>query len=188
MSRPTAREVADRALVLYALARRGAIELVVHEAEGDPGRMIQADRARQETDGWLERESIAPAVRADERRMLDAPSGSWPGQAVKDALWCKESMGTLLWALHHLDAMPGPATEFQQSDLDLVITRSGSVDSFRRNGTLRSAEEIEAAWLEADAWFGATEGRDGDDAVIASIGSERFRALSWLRDDAAAPA
>ena len=188
MSRPTAREVADRALVLYALARRGAIELVVHEADGDPGRVIQADRAREETDRWLDRESIGSAVTADERRMLDAPSGSWPSQAVKDALWCKESMGTLLWALHHVDTMPGPATEFQQSVLDEVVMRSGSVDSFRANGTLRSPEEIETAWLEADAWFGATEGRDGDDAVIASIGSERFRALSWLRDASAAPA
>jgi hypothetical protein len=188
MSRPSAREVADRALVLYALARRGAIELVVYEAEGDPGRVIQADRARVEADRWLERESIGPAVAASERRMFDAPAGSWPAQAMKDALWCKESMGTLLWALHHVDAMPGPATEFQQSVLDELITRSGSVDSFRASGTLRSAEEIEAAWLEADAWFGATEGRDGDDAVVASIGSERFRALSWLRDDASAPA
>jgi hypothetical protein len=188
MTRPTAREVADRALVLYALARRGAIELVVDEAGGDPGRVIQADRARLETDRWLERESVGTAVTAEERRMFDAPSGSWPAQAVKDALWCKESMGTLLWALHHLSSMPGPATEFQQSVLDEVITTAGSVDSFRANGTLRSPEEIESAWLEADAWFGATEGRDGDDAVVASIGSERFRALSWLRDDASAPA
>lgn len=188
MSRPSAREVADRALVLYALARRGAIELAVNETGGDPGRIVQAERARHETDGWLEREGIEPAVTVDERRVFHAPSGSWPAQAVKDALWCKESMGTLLWALHHLDALPGPATEFEQVDLDAVVTRAGSVDSFRANGTLRSPDAIESAWLEADAWFGATEGREGDDAVIASIGSERFRALSWLRDDAAAPA
>jgi Domain of unknown function (DUF4272) len=180
--------VADRALVLYALARRGAIELVVSEAGGDPGRVIQADRARMETDRWLQRESISPAVSASERSMFEAPSGSWPAQAVKDALWCKEALGTLLWALQHLDALPAPSTEFDQSVLDEVVTRSGSVESFRANGSLRSGEEIEAAWLEADAWFGATEGRAGDDAVIASIESERFRALSWLRDDAAAPA
>ena len=62
------------------------------------------------------------------------------------------------------------------------------MSSFRANGALRSDEQIERAWMEADAWVGATEGRTGDDAALASTAAERFRALSWLRDDAAAPA
>jgi hypothetical protein len=46
---------------------------------------------------------------------------------------------------------------------------------------LRHDDDLDRAWMEADAWFGATEGR-GDDATIASIAAERYRAFSWLRD------
>ena len=188
MTRPTPDEVSDRALVLYAMVRRGAIELVVNETGGDPTRVAQAERARVETDRWLERESLNGAVTPVERQLLDAPSGSWPAPAVADAMWRKESMGVLLWALEYLETMPEFGEEFVQAELDGAITRYGSVDSFRANGRLRPDDQVERAWLEADAWFGATEGRDGEDASMASIAAERFRALSWLRDVASAPA
>ena len=186
--RPTAEEVSDRALVIYALTRRGAIELVVAETEGEPQRLAQAEGARAETDRWLERESLTDALTSVERALLEAPSGSWPADATKDALWRKESMGVLLWSLQHVEAIPPYDAEFEQQSLDHAVTRSGSVSSFRASGRLRRADDIERAWMEADAWFGATEGRIGDDATIASIAAERFRALSWLRDDSAAPA
>jgi hypothetical protein len=185
---PTAAEVADRALVLYAIVRRGGIELVVNETQGDPTRLAQAERARIETDRWLAQESLTDSVREVERALLDAPSGSWPAEAVRDAMWRKEAMGVLLWALHHVEALPEAGTEFGQAELDGTITRYGSVSSFRANGLLRPADQIEREWLEADAWLGATEGRDGEDATLASIAAERFRALSWLRDASAAPA
>jgi hypothetical protein len=185
---PTANEVADRALVLYAITRRGAIELVVIETEGDPQRLAQAEAARVETDRWLERESLADAVTLEERGLLDAPSGSWPREAVNDAMWRKESMGVLLWALRHVEQMPDFSSEFEQPELDRAVTRYGSVSSFRANGDLRPNDVIEQAWMEADAWFGATEGRTGEDGALASTAAERFRALSWLRDASAAPA
>jgi hypothetical protein len=50
VTRPTVDEVSDRALVLYAFVRRGSIEFVVNESEGDPGRVRQAEAARRETD------------------------------------------------------------------------------------------------------------------------------------------
>jgi hypothetical protein len=185
---PSVAEVSDRALVLYALTRRGAIELVVTESGGEPSRIAQAERARIETDRWFVKESLGDAPTPDERTLFEATSGSWPREAINDAMWRKESLGVLLWALQHVDAMPSAATEFEQPSLDGAITRYGSVSSFRGNGVLRPADQIEAAWLEADAWFGATEGRTGEDATLASIAAERFRALSWLRDAAAAPA
>lgn len=103
-------------------------------------------------------------------------------------MWRKESLGVLLWALEHLAELPPYPDEFAQPALDDAITRYGSVSSFRAQGQLRPADHIERAWMEADAWFGATEGRTGDDANVASIAAERFRALSWLRDRDAAPA
>jgi hypothetical protein len=187
VGRPTRDEVSDRALVLYAFVRRGTIEFVVNETDGDPARIRQAEAARRETDRWLERERLWQAVTDDERRLLEAPSGSWPAEAVADAMWRKESFGTLLWGLEHLEEMPAYGLEFEQQQLDEAVARYGSVDAFRREGRLRADDQIEAAWLEADAWFGATEGRTGDDAQVASAAAERFRALSWLRDrDAAA--
>jgi hypothetical protein len=187
-TRPSAIEVSDRALVLYVFVRRGMIEYVVNEAGGDPIRIRQAEGARREADAWLEREGVWPAVTDRERRLLEAPSGSWPREAVADAMWRKESFGTLLWALEHLDAIPTYRLEFEQQLLDEAVTRYGSVSAFRAEGRLRPLDQIEAAWLEADAWFGATEGRAGDDAQVASMAAERFRALSWLRDRDAAPA
>lgn len=187
-TRPTVDEVSDRALVLYAFVRRGSIEFVVNETAGDPGRIRQAETARRETDDWLEREGVWPAVLDAERSLLEAPSGSWPREAVADAMWRKEALGTLLWALQHLDRMPVYGLEFEQQHLDEAIMRYGSADAFRSQGRLRPADEIEAAWLEADAWFGATEGRAGEDAQVASAAAERFRSLSWLRDRDAAPA
>ena len=52
---------------------------------------------------------------------------------------------------------------------------------FRATARLRDPGEIEAAWREADTWFGATEGAAGDDSTLASISAERSRALGWLR-------
>jgi hypothetical protein len=188
MRRPTAGEVADRALVLYALTRRGAIELVVADSDGDPGRVAAAERARFETDRWLERESVSQALTEVERRLFEASSGTWPAEAIADSMWRKESLGVLLWALEHVSELPAYGEEFAQQDLDEAITRYGSVSSFRAEGRLRPVEQIDAAWIEADAWFGVTDGRTGDDATVASISAERFRALSWLRDRDAAPA
>jgi Domain of unknown function (DUF4272) len=185
---PEAARISDRILVLYALTRRGAIELGVEETQGDPQRLAQAESARVETDRWLARESLTDAVTPVERGLLDATSGSWPRDAVNDVMWRREAMGVLLWALRHVEDLPDFTTEFDQGTLDGAVTRYGSVSSFRANGELRPHDQIESAWMEADAWFGATEGRTGDDAALASTAAERFRALSWLRDASAAPA
>jgi hypothetical protein len=89
-ARPTAVQVADRALVLYALVRRGYIEHVIANTGGDPLRISQGESAREETDHWLERESLRDALTEVESRLFDAPSGSWPASATADAMWRKE--------------------------------------------------------------------------------------------------
>jgi len=180
MTRPTAAEIADRALVLYAFSRRATIELALGEFAYEPSRVAQAEAARAETDRWLERESLTDALTEMERRLFEGESGAWPQPAIDDALWRREALGVAELAPY--------GKEFPAHDLDAAVTRYGSVDAFRAEGRLRSDDEIEAAWLEADAWFGATEGRDGEDAAVASTAAERFKALSWLRDADAAPA
>jgi hypothetical protein len=180
-------QVSDRALVLYALVRRGAIEHVVSASDGDPLRLAQAEVARKESDRWLEGQKLSSALTDTERRLFEAGSGAWPDVAIADALWRKEALGVLLWGLQHLGSIPPYGEEFEQEQLDGAITRYGSVSSFRTNGLLRPDDQVERAWLEADAWFGATEGRAGEDASLASTAAERYRALSWLRDVGAAP-
>jgi len=180
--RPTAPQVADRALVLYALARRAAIELALVELKGDPVRLAQAERARVESERWLERESLVGAITPAEARLFAAPSGSWPHEAVVDGLWRREALAVLLWAIGHLDMLPAFGDEADAHVLDDAITRGGSVAVFRSQAWLRGDEVLDGPWQEADAWLAATEGRQGEDATIASISAERVRAFSWLRD------
>jgi Domain of unknown function (DUF4272) len=179
---PSLREVSDRALVLYALVRRATIEHLVSEWAYEPSRIAQAEAARAETTRWLSRESLDDAVGEVERRLLDAPSGSWPPEAVADGELRHEALGTLLWGLRHLEALPAYDEAFPRDAVETAITRYGSVDAFRAEGALRPERELERAWGEADAWFAATEGSVGEDAALASTAVERLRALSWLRD------
>jgi len=178
--RPSARQVADRALVLYAMVRRASIELIVAETH-DQMRRRQAEGARLETEEWFERESLTGALTGVERTLFDAPTSAWPPEAIADGMWRKEALGVLLWALRMIDAMPPIDHEFAVEDLNAAIESPGSVSVFRATARLRDPGEIEAAWREADTWFGATEGADGTDSTLASISAERSRALGWLR-------
>ena len=179
-TRPTPREAADRALVLYAFIRRGTIEHVIDGADADPGRVKQAERARDETDRWLDANDLRPALTETESRLLAAGSGLWPPEAIVDAVWRREALGVLLWALRHLEAIPPYDTEFDQQDLDAAIVGSGSVDRFRERSGFRDDPELEAALAEADTWHGALADAASDDAAMASLSAERREALSWL--------
>jgi Domain of unknown function (DUF4272) len=185
--RPGARQVVDRALVLYAMVRRASIELIVAETR-DQVRRRQAEAARLETERWFERESLTGALTDTEQKLFDAPTEAWPLEAIADGMWRKESLGVLLWALRMVDSLPAIDREFAVEDLNAAVESPGSVSVFRATARLRDPGEIEAAWREADTWFGATEGAIGDDSTLASISAERSRALAWLRDSSAAPA
>jgi hypothetical protein len=184
---PSAAEASDRALVLYALVRRAAIEAVLEE-DRDVGRLAQAARAHAETARWLERESLQDTLTPTERMLFEAESGSWPHEAIADGLWRKESLGILAWGLGHIASLPPIDEEFEVEVLNQRIEAYGSEASFRANGRLRDPPELDRAWGEADAWLAATGGMTGPDATIASISAERRRALSWLRDRDAEPA
>jgi hypothetical protein len=182
--RPSARDAADRALILYALVRRATIEAIVEESR-DQVRRRQAEGAREETQRWLERESLVPALTETERALFDAETAAWPPEAIADGMWRKEALGVLLWALRALPALPSISQEFELEELNATIEAAGSVSVFRATARLRDPGDIEAAWREADTWFGATEGALGEDRTLASISAERSRALGWLRDASA---
>jgi hypothetical protein len=179
--RPSAREAADRALILYALVRRATIEAIVEESS-DLVRRRQAEGARRETQRWLERESLSAALTDIERTLFDAETGAWPPEAIADGMWRKEALGVLLWALKAVPAIPAIDQEFDVDELNAAIEAAGSVSAFRASARLRDPGDIEGAWREADTWFGATEGALGEDRALASISAERSRALGWLRN------
>ena len=130
-----------------------------------------------------------PVVTDDERRAVGGAVGVVAAEAVADAMWRKESLGTLLWALGHLERDPAYGLEFEQQRLDEAITRYGTVDGLPHGGQAAPRRPDRGArWLEADAWLGATEGRAGRRRPGRVAAAERFRALSWLRDRDAAPA
>jgi len=185
--RPSDLEVSDRSLVLYALVRRASIEFVIAETQ-DELRVKQGESARAETDRWLARESLEDVLTETERTLFAARSGTWPPEVIADGMWRKEALGVLLWALQHVAALPPIDEEFEVSVLNQRIESYGSESAFRANGRLRGEDAIEPVWRETDTWLAATEGRDGEDATIASISAERLHALTWLRDRDAAPA
>ncbi len=137
MTPPTAAEVADRALVLYAYARRATIEYALGEFGHDPQRVAQAETARTETDRWLERESLVDALTHHERQLFAAGSGVWPNQDVTDGMWRREALAVLLWAVGRIEHLPPFGEEADPSDLDEAITGAGSVSSFRAGARLR---------------------------------------------------
>lgn len=188
MSAPSIDQISERALVLYALIRRAAIEVALDGFDGDPTRVQQAEAARAETDRWLEGESLTRALTPTESSLLSAPSRSWPREAVIDMLWRKEALGVLLWFLGHVDSMPPVGDEFDVVVLNRRIEAYGSVQSFRVAGRPRLQEALTGALDEANTWLAATEGRSGPDATLASVSAERARALTWLSDGDAAPA
>jgi hypothetical protein len=181
--RPTSRDAADRALVLYAFVRRGYIEHVLDDADADPMRVTQAERAREETDAWLAEHDMTKALTETESRLFEAESGLWPPEAIVDAVWRKEALGALLWALGHFESVPPYDTEFEQATLDAAIVDSGSVDRFRAVSRLRDDDELMRALGEADTWHGALAGAGEADAAMVSLSAERRWALSWLLGD-----
>ena len=161
--------------------RRGYIEHVLDGADGDPGRVVQAERAREETDRWLAEHGLANALTDTEARLMHAESGLWPPEAIVDAVWRKEALGTLLWALGHLEAIPPYDTEFDQKALEAAIVDTGAVEQFRAVSRLRDDDVLLRALGEADTWFGVVAGGSRDDDVaMASLSAERRWALTWL--------
>ena len=93
--------------MIYALARRGAIELVVNQTGADPSHLAQAERARVETDRWLERESLTGAPTDVERRCSRRRRG--PGRPRPSPTPCgaRSRSACCCGRLQHVDPLPG---------------------------------------------------------------------------------
>lgn len=89
--RPRAHEVLCRALVLFSVAARAAME-------ADAARPDAADwQARMLA--WLERTGLDRSLEPGEARLLQSPPGSLGDADTRDASWRAEGVYVLAWAL-----------------------------------------------------------------------------------------
>ena len=148
--------------MLYAFVRRGTIEHVLDDADADPGRVAQAERARAETDRWLAANDLEDALTETEARLLGAESGLWPPEAIVDAVW--QPRGPRRPAVG-ARAPRGGSRPTTPSSTSRRWTRPSwtpaRCERFRAVSRLRDDDELLRALGEADTWHGAPGGRRG---------------------------
>ncbi|HEY4528798.1 MAG TPA: DUF4272 domain-containing protein [Luteimonas sp.] len=90
-ARPDAATVLRRALVLFSVAARAAMETDAARADAAQwqARML----------GWVERTGLEAALEPDESRLLRASPGSLAEAETRDASWRAEGVYVLAWAL-----------------------------------------------------------------------------------------
>lgn len=89
--RPDAPAVLRRALALFSVAARAAME-------ADAARADAADWQARMLD-WQQRTGLDAALEPDESRLLQAPPGSLTEAETRDASWRAEGVYVLAWAL-----------------------------------------------------------------------------------------
>lgn len=208
--RPQADAVLRRALALFGVAARAALE-------DEPDAAARRARLLE----WLRGTGLEAGLEPAEAELVQAPVGSLGEAAVRDASWRAEGIYVLAWALglhpplaHDrlvdpnelagplgvLDpAAPGPASLRADHEIDGFLARQLAVHWRLREYSLRPGPmdfasvvatggwarlDIDAAALVDDdlAIDGGPIDRAGADAVArcTSIAGERHRAANWL--------
>ncbi|MBW4697842.1 MAG: DUF4272 domain-containing protein [Aphanocapsa lilacina HA4352-LM1] len=159
-----AREVAERALALFAIAAR---------AEGlDQAAAIQ----------FLEERGLWMAATCEEQTFLLDPEPD--EQDRLQFVWRYESLWVLLWALGYIDPLGWPGNICDIERITLIALRT-SVEALVTMTVLRPAGEILDAvdltyrchWAAANARL---KGEDPPGNLDASVVYERYYALNWL--------
>jgi hypothetical protein len=138
---PQPRRVADRAMVLVALAVRGLLE----EDAGKPAE-ARAEELRRCVVGQLD-ELLGgrPECESGERALLETPVGRAPKQTAVDALWRAEAVPVLLWALGARELPDHDAEEHACALAEEAGLRGGATPDWFDAPKLRPAEELDAA-------------------------------------------
>lgn len=163
----TAREVAERALVLQGLC------FVAHQ-----------EISRLTAITWLKAEGVWSAVAPSERRFFEKLDLTQ--QDIVDATWRAEALWTLLWALGKIDELSAPCgTADVQHMVELMPRPSAAAGPFLQSAQLRSGSEIYEAcddildihWAVRDACL---NNRDIPNGYHPGVVRERHFALNWL--------
>ena len=137
-SQRTARQVAERAVILAALAFRGALEVVDHPHA--------AERARQILP-WLTQVGCSDALDPIELRELQTPLGQLSSSEKIDMNWAHEGATFFSWMLGL--APPLPEMDRARAWLPKVLaTLRPEAESLLLSATLRDRNEIEQTCIQ----------------------------------------
>lgn len=160
-----AKEVARRAIVLYALAASGHGE------------------DRNEIVAVLRKDGLWKDVSPLEHKIF--LSEQLTDRQRIDATWRVEALWTLLWSINLVDEMPYPTDLCDMDALHRVMAESKDLSSFVEQAKLREKEDIldqldlvyRLHWAIEDARIRGEESPDGLDSGVVQ---ERHYALNWL--------
>jgi hypothetical protein len=138
--------VVDRVLCLAPVWILGSLAADVRKGNMGDGqaRVLPAVRT------WLGDEGLEKRLSAQERALVAGRVEDWSQRDITDASWRAESIGTLLWALSSIDALPPYDCEFEQPVAGVPIF--GPSTGFRAAARLREAEAIARARVAAELW------------------------------------
>jgi hypothetical protein len=138
--------VVDRVLCLASVWILGSVAAAVRTRVSGDGQdlMLPAVRA------WLGDEGLEARLSPHERALVAGRVEDWSRRDITDANWRAESIGTLLWALSSIDALPPYDREFGQP-VD-GVPMFGPTAGFRAAARLRDADTIGRARIVAELW------------------------------------
>ena len=145
---PTAMEVAQRALALGALLRRGELERKL-----SAGEVVRSEvtRSVQTLKKWLDEKMLLESLTPFEADLLDARTGDWTAEDRELVDGSAEALAALMWALGKLKAPsveePAPTAALVKA---LPITQDPK--AFVDRATIKDHEEISRASELWESW------------------------------------
>lgn len=151
MKPPTQEIVARRALCLWALVWRAEFETVIQEIPEPTVKQINEEMI-VDLKEWISRENLKQSQSQEEASLFSIPAGGWNRQQLIDSHWRAESLGTILWALSLVDAVPLYDTEFGTESVVQTIGLMRPTIEFFDKIKLRFEEQLEKARDIAELW------------------------------------
>jgi hypothetical protein len=138
--------VVNRVLCLAPIWILGSVAADVRGGNSGEGQELVLPAVRT----WLGDEGLERRLSANERARVAGPVEAWSQRDITEARWRSEAIGTLLWALSSIDALPPYDCEFEQP-VDGVPVFAPSA-GFRAAARLRDAEALGRARNVAELW------------------------------------
>ena len=155
MKPPSEETIAFRALCLGALISRGEIEHKLYKIDDDDDRSEETEELKAqaaELYDWLERERLKDYLSIQECELFEKKPGTWKRQAMINAGWRTESLGTLLWVLSYLEEIPPYDTEFKINPVLDELGLLSSARCFSQCTLIRPTRELRHQREVAELW------------------------------------
>jgi hypothetical protein len=180
---PTAKRVAERALVLASLACRGAIEQ-------DAG-TTKAEEFRGKVSEWLKRSGMEREIEPAEHDILLTPLGKLSKEQHASATWQAEGLVVLAWALCRAGLPSYESTANAKQIADSLGWLTDEAARFCQAAELRPTAEIQAVadklfaldWRLADFQLRKTSMNFQEFAQTAWFGPLNVQGLQFVNDD-----